>query len=135
METNTFNFELVSPERKLMSDRAFQVTIPAEAGVIGVRAGHMPLLVSVRPGVVEILRTADSTKEKIFISGGFADISQENCTLLAEEAIPVSALNMADLSAEKEKLLQGLPFEESGEGRSRQERRIQILEAMIDAAA
>ena len=77
--TNTFNFELVSPEQKLISEQAYQVTIPGEEGDVGVRAGHMALVMTVRPGVVEVIRTEDGTKEKIFIAGGFADISQTNC--------------------------------------------------------
>ena len=75
---NTFHFELVSPEQKLISEPAFQVTVPGEEGHVGIRAGHMALLISVRPGVVELIRKEGDTPEKIFIAGGFADVSQKN---------------------------------------------------------
>lgn len=93
---NTFNFELVSPDRKLMSEPAWMVTIPGEDGTFGVRAGHMSLVASIRPGVVEVITESGKPAQKIFIAGGFADVTATNCTVLAEEAV-----NVADLSAEK----------------------------------
>lgn len=131
--TDSFNFELVSPERKLMSEPAYQVTIPGEEGDVGVRAGHMALVMSVRPGVVEVIRLEGGEKEKIFIAGGFADISQENCTVLAEEAVPVKSLRAERLTGEKEKLEQELALEDVGEVRARLKKRIAIVSAMLDA--
>lgn len=98
--TTQFNFELVSPEEKLISESAFQVTIPGQEGDVGVRAGHMSLVISMRPGVVTIQREENSSLEKIFIAGGFADISQDHVTVLAEEAIPVANLSREKLEAE-----------------------------------
>ncbi len=98
--TTKFNFELVSPEEKLISESAFQVTIPGQEGDVGVRAGHMSLVISMRPGVVTIQREENSVAEKIFIAGGFADISQDHVTVLAEEAIPVANLSRDKLEAE-----------------------------------
>ncbi len=98
--TTQFNFELVSPEEKLISESAFQVTIPGQEGDVGVRAGHMSLVISMRPGVVTIQREENSALEKIFIAGGFADISQDHVTVLAEEAIPVANLSREKLEAE-----------------------------------
>ncbi|PZP57232.1 MAG: ATP synthase F1 subunit epsilon [Micavibrio aeruginosavorus] len=95
-----FNFELVSPEEKLISESAFQVTIPGQEGDVGVRAGHMSLVISMRPGVVTIQREENSVAEKIFIAGGFADIGQDHVTVLAEEAIPVANLSREKLEAE-----------------------------------
>lgn len=96
MTETTFNFELVSPDRKLMSESAWMVTIPGEDGTFGVRAGHMSLVASIRPGVVEVITEAGKPAQKIFIAGGFADVTATNCTVLAEEAV-----NVAELSAEK----------------------------------
>lgn len=92
-----FDFELVSPERKLMSEKAWQVTIPGEEGTFGVRAGHSSLVSSIRPGVVEILTTQGAEPTKIFIAGGFADVTASNCTVLAEEATMVGDLDQAQL--------------------------------------
>lgn len=94
--SDTFNFELVSPERKLLAEQAWQVTIPGEDGTFGVRAGHMSLVASIRTGVVEVIATQGAAPQKIFITGGFADVTATNCTVLAEEAV-----NIADLDAGK----------------------------------
>lgn len=108
-QTNeNFDFELVSPERKLMSEKAWQVTIPGFEGDFGVRAGHSSLVSSIRPGVVEISKTESGEAEKIFIAGGFADVTATNCTVLAEQAIPVEELNQGEIEKEivqAEKLL------------------------------
>ena len=98
---NTFHFELVSPAKKLIEEPAFQVVLPGEAGDVGVRKGHASLVVSARPGVVEILRAQNGTPERLFIAGGFADITAEQTTLLAEEAIPVAELDRDLLTTEQ----------------------------------
>jgi F-type H+-transporting ATPase subunit epsilon len=131
--TNTFNFELVSPEEKLISEQAFQVTIPGEEGDVGVRAGHMALVMTVRPGVVEVIRTEDGVKEKIFIAGGFADISQTNCTVLAEEAVPVANLNAEKLLAELNNITEHLSLSDSDAEKISLNRKLAIVTAMLEA--
>ena len=133
MTNNTFNFELVSPEQKLMSEQAFQVVIPGEEGNAGIRAGHMALVMAVRPGVVEIIRTEGGATEKIFIAGGFADISQSNCTVLAEEAIPLANLSSDKLSAELAKLTEEISFVEDAEAKESLNKRIALVNAMLVA--
>lgn len=96
----TFNFELVSPDKILVSEPAWQVVIPGEEGYFGVRAGHMSLIAAVKPGVVEITAREGVAPEKIFIAGGFADVTAKNCTILAEQATPVADLNAASVEAE-----------------------------------
>lgn len=105
---DNFDFELVSPERKLMSEKAWQVTIPGEEGNFGVRAGHSSLVSSIRPGIVEIVSNQNEAPTRIFIAGGFADVTATNCTVLAEEATMVDDLDQAEIEAElakAEKLL------------------------------
>lgn len=87
-------FELVSPERLLMSDEVRQVTIPGTEGDFTVLAGHAPVLSTMRPGVVTVASGAGG-EDRIFVRGGFAEVSPTGLTVLAEEAIP-----LADLSAE-----------------------------------
>ncbi|MEM8834159.1 MAG: ATP synthase F1 subunit epsilon [Pseudomonadota bacterium] len=92
-----FDFELVSPEKILMAEKAWQVTIPGEMGDFGVRAGHSSVVSAIRPGVVEIVPSEGDTPQKIFIAGGFADVTASNCTVLAEEATPLDDMNQADI--------------------------------------
>lgn len=131
--SNLFNFELVSPEQKLISETAYQVTIPGEEGDVGVRAGHMALVMTVRAGVVEVIRTEGGATEKIFIAGGFADVSQTNCTILAEEAVPVANLNAEKLTAEIEKLNGHLSVVDNDDERVLLNKKLVIVHAMLDA--
>jgi F-type H+-transporting ATPase subunit epsilon len=98
--SQTFNFELVSPEKILVSESAWQVVIPGEDGYFGVRAGHMSLIAAIRPGVVEVIAKEGEQARKIFIAGGFADVTAQNCTILAEQAINVSDLDAVKIEQE-----------------------------------
>ena len=131
--SQTFNFELVSPEQKLISETAYQVTIPGEEGDVGVRAGHMALVMTVRAGVVEVIRSEGGSSEKIFIAGGFADVSQTNCTILAEEAVPVANLNAEKLSAEIERLNENIKLSDSQDEKATLNRKLSIVSAMLNA--
>ncbi|KZL19944.1 MULTISPECIES: F0F1 ATP synthase subunit epsilon [unclassified Pseudovibrio] len=88
-----FQFELVSPERLLLSAKVTDVIVPGSEGEFGVGAGHSPFLSTMRPGVVKAL-SEDGSKHEYFVRGGFADVSASGMTVLAEQAIP-----MADLDA------------------------------------
>jgi F-type H+-transporting ATPase subunit epsilon len=89
------NFELVSPERLLMSTTADMVQVPGAEGDFGVMAGHTPVVSTLRPGLVEVQDGSDVTK--LFVRGGLAEVSQTNLTILAEEAIPLEDLKLSDL--------------------------------------
>lgn len=109
-QQDNFDFELVSPEKKLMSEKAWQVTIPGEEGDFGVRANHSSIVSSIRSGVIEIISKQGDKPTKIFVAGGFADVTASNCTILAEEATMVDDLDqdiiekeISDLSTKLEK--------------------------------
>ncbi len=95
--SNVIQFELVSPEEKLVSESVYLVEIPGDEGRFGVMNGHCSLLSSLKPGVVRLFKERGSEAKEIFIAGGFADVTSESCTVLAEEAIPVSDLNKESL--------------------------------------
>lgn len=84
------SFDLVSPERLLLSDTADMVTVPATEGYMGVMAGHAPVITTLRPGMIDILK--DGSDTRFFVRGGFAEIGAEKITVLAEEAIPMSEM-------------------------------------------
>lgn len=92
---DTITFDLVSPERLLLSTDADMVTIPGSDGYMGVMAGHMPLVSTLRPGMIDV--QANGRDERFFIRGGFAEISATKVTVLAEEAIPMSEMDLAVL--------------------------------------
>ena len=89
---DTVEFELVSPAKLLKSEPVEMVVVPGAEGDLGVLPGHSALIATVRPGVIDI-HEGGSVKERIFVAGGFCEISPERCTVLAEEAIEVSAID------------------------------------------
>lgn len=87
------HFNLVSPERQLMSQDVDEVDIPGAEGWIGVLPNHAPLMTTLAPGMVRI---KDGGNEKrIFVRGGFAEISPSGLTILAEEALPSEEIDAA----------------------------------------
>ena len=95
---STFNFELVTPERLLLSVAAEQVVVPGSEGDFGVLAGHAPVISTLRPGVLEI--SLAQGKQRIFVKKGVAEADPERLTVLAQTAVAVDDLDAARLSAE-----------------------------------
>ena len=90
------HFDLVSPERLLISAEVDQVDVPGSEGDFGVFAGHAPVMTTLRPGVLAIV-TAGKAAEKFFVRGGFAEVTLQGLTVLAEEAMPLAELDAATL--------------------------------------
>jgi F-type H+-transporting ATPase subunit epsilon len=90
-------FDIVSPERLLLSDEAEMVTVPGSDGDFGVLAGHMPLISTLRPGVIAIRGGVQSGDSRFFVLGGFAEVNPAKLIILAEEAIPMSQIDAAAL--------------------------------------
>src|SRR5262245_52785801 len=95
---DTTQFELVSPERLLVSEPVEMVVVPGTEGDFGVLPGHAPMISTLRPGVITIYENRNP-KEAIFVAGGFAEVTQERCTVLAEEAIRIAETNRAECEA------------------------------------
>ena len=94
----TFKLELVSPERLLLSRPVEMAVIPAAEGEMGVLPGHSPMIVALRGGVITVTENGQVT-DRLFVAGGFAEITPERCTVLADEATPVAQLSKADAEA------------------------------------
>ncbi|MCF3639385.1 F0F1 ATP synthase subunit epsilon [Rhizobium sp. TRM95111] len=94
---DSFNFELVSPERLLVSGSVTEVVLPATEGEMTVMANHAPTMTTIKPGVVKV-RFADGKTDSFVVFGGFADILPKGCTLLAESAVHVDAFDAALIS-------------------------------------
>ncbi|MEX0405848.1 F0F1 ATP synthase subunit epsilon [Aquibium sp. LZ166] len=92
-----FKFELVSPERLLVSEDVESVVIPGAEGEMTVMANHAPVMTTIKPGVVTV-NTAAGKTDRYVVFGGFADILPEGCTLLAESATHVDKLNREELA-------------------------------------
>lgn len=92
-----FPFELVSPERLLVSGEAESVLIPGTEGYFQVMANHAPVMSTIKPGVVDV-EMAGGESARYVIFGGFADVSPAGCTILAEHAVDVAELDRDTLT-------------------------------------
>ena len=90
------HFDLVSPERLLISAEVDQVDVPGSEGDFGVLAGHAPVMTTLKPGVLSI-QAPGKAAEKFFVRGGFAEVTLQGLTVLAEEAMPLAELDLAAL--------------------------------------
>ena len=133
---NTIEFELVSPENLLKSEPVEMVVIPGTEGDVGVLPGHSLLIAAVRPGVIDI-HEGGQVRESIFVAGGFAEVSPERCTVLAEEAVPVADIDRAEAEKRLEDAKQALTKAgEVGDGDTdAAERELKTAGAMLAAAS
>lgn len=95
---DTFPFELVSPERLVLSEEVEQVLVPGADGQMTVMKDHSPVMTTVAPGLVKV-KKAGGGEEVIFVDGGFADVNANGLSLLAELAVPASELTSDALGA------------------------------------
>src|SRR6201990_1019819 len=92
----TFHFDLVSPEKLAFSGEVDQVDIPGAEGDFGVLAGHAPVGAVMRPGILTV--TTGTTREKIIVLGGLAEVSEKGLTILADVATSLAELDRARFS-------------------------------------
>ncbi|TWG98969.1 F-type H+-transporting ATPase subunit epsilon [Mesorhizobium sp. J18] len=92
-----YKFELVSPERLLVSEDVEYVVIPGTEGEMTVMVNHAPVMTTIKPGVVTV-KFMSGQEERYVVFGGFADILPDTCTLLAESAVRVADIDRADLA-------------------------------------
>ena len=101
-------FELVSPERLILSTEVEMVVVPGTEGNFGVLPGHAPLISTIRPGTIDIYQGGAVT-ERIFVVSGIAEVTPERCTVLADEAMAPDSLDRAAIEAELQTAESNLP--------------------------
>ncbi|CAG1001761.1 MAG: F0F1 ATP synthase subunit epsilon [Rhizobiaceae bacterium] len=129
-----FKFELVSPERLLVSAQVESVVIPGAEGEMTVMANHAPVMTTVKPGVVS-LRTAAGADERYVVFGGFADILPSGCTLLAESAVAVKDIDRADLARRIQEAKEDLADARDDDSRTKAEQFLHQLTTLEGALA
>ena len=129
------NLEIVSPEKLLLSRPVDMVVIPASEGDMGVLEGHTPMIVMLRGGTIDLYE-GDRVSDRLFVDGGFAEVTQERCTVLANYAIPLAEVRKAD--ADKRLADAEAAYEACDKSDTALEdealTRIQSARAMVDAA-
>ena len=126
-----FKFELVSPERLLLSTQVEQVVVPGSEGYFTVLKGHAPYMSTLRPGVVDV--THGGERERIFVRGGFADVNSSGLTVLAEQAIPLAEVDPDWLAQEVRNAEEDVADAQTGAIRDMAEARLHQLKEVQTA--
>jgi F-type H+-transporting ATPase subunit epsilon len=129
---NKVAFELVSPEKLLISREVDMVVVPGEEGDFGVLPGHAPVMSSLRDWVLEIHDGGDVT-DRLFLSRGFAEVTPERCTVLAEEAFPLSDVDGGEAQARVARAEQALEDAGDDDARAEAETELARAQALVEA--
>ena len=127
------HFDLVSPERRLFAGDVDQVVVPGEEGDFGVLPQHAPFMSVIRPGAITVMN--DGGSERTFIHGGFAEVTPNGLTILAEEAIPMSEIDAGKLAQDLQDAREDVGVAKSDEEREHAEALVAKYEAMTSALA
>ena len=119
-------FELVTPERLIVSTEVEMVVVPGSEGNFGVLPGHAPFISTLRPGTVDLYESRAIT-ERIFVVGGIAEVTPERCTVLADEAVAPDSLDRGELDAQLTEIDGNLPSLREQVGRAAGTERERLL--------
>jgi len=127
-------FELVSPEKLLVSQPVEMVVVPGHDGQFGVLPEHAPMIVTVRPGVIDIYADDQTTvTRRIFVSGGFCEVTATRCTVLAEEASDLEKLDRAAVEGQIKTLTEDLELAKTDFERRQVETKLTVARAKLEA--
>ncbi len=130
---NKVEFELVSPEKLVLSEPVDMVVVPGAEGDFGVLVRHAPMISALRPGVIRVFE-GNEVRERIFVAGGFAEVTPERCTVLAQEAVPVGEIDSAAIEAALKDLREDAVDAKSDEERAAIEAKIAAEETKLTFA-
>lgn len=126
-------FELVSPEKLLFSGEVDMVVLPAADGDMGVLPGHSPVIANIRPGTICIFN-GNSVEQRLFVAGGFAEVTQERCTVLADTATPIDEIDVAATQSDIKDLGDDAGHAKDEDEKAKAELALAIAEAKLQAA-
>lgn len=126
-------FELVSPEELLLSQAVDMVVVPGGDGDFGVLPRHAPMISTVRPGLISVYETRQAVSQRLFVAGGFAEVTPERCTVLATEAQPLEEIDRAATEQELRDAREDLADAKTEHEKVAAAKRVSILEAKLDS--
>lgn len=130
---DTFIFSIVTPARPMLTQEADLVIVPGEEGDFGVLPGHAPLLSTLRPGTIQIRDKQMKIIDQIFVEGGFAEVTPERCTILAEEAVYVREITRDQAEERLKRAHDALMVADTFGVRLVAQRDVRTAEAMVAA--
>jgi F-type H+-transporting ATPase subunit epsilon len=124
-------FNLVSPERELFSGPVDQVVVPGSEGDFAVLPRHAPVMSAIRPGAITV--SDGGAVRRIFVLGGFADVTPDGLTILAEEAIDLADVDAGQLEGDMKNAREDLADAKDDAARADAQARLTRLEALAAA--
>jgi F-type H+-transporting ATPase subunit epsilon len=121
-------FALVSPERELFHGEVDQVVVPGSEGEFGVLPRHAPVMSTIRPGALRILD--EGGERRIFVNGGFADVTPQGLTVLAEDAVDLADVDAAALEQDLKNAREDVDAARDDERRAAAQAKLARLEAL-----
>jgi F-type H+-transporting ATPase subunit epsilon len=128
-----FHFDLVSPERMVFSGDVEQVDVPGAEGDFGVLAGHAPMVALLKPGILTVFDSG--APQRIVVSGGFAEVSNDGLTVLADLAVPVDEFDRGQMADQIKDTEEDLADATEDEARDKARRKLEQLRALEAALA
>jgi F-type H+-transporting ATPase subunit epsilon len=126
-------FALVSPERELFHGEVDHVVVPGSEGEFGVSPSHAPVMSVIKPGALRVFN--DGAERRIFVDGGFADVTPDGLTVLAEEAVDLAEIEPARLEQDLKNAQEDLRDANTDERRATTQRALERLEIIKAAMA
>lgn len=126
-------FDVVSPERLLLSEDVDMVVIPAEEGDMGVMAGHAPVIANVRPGTIAVF-SGNSVQTRYFVAGGFLEVTGERCTVLAEQATLIEDIDISATQSQIKDLSEDVSHAKDEREKEAAEAALALARAKLQAA-
>lgn len=133
MAEQKVQFELVSPEKLLLSQAVDMVVIPGGDGDFGVLPRHAPLISTVRPGVISVYEDRRAVSQRLFVSGGFAEVTPERCTVLADDAEPLDTIDRGATEQALKDAREDLSDAKNPVEKKAAEKQVLVLEAKLEA--
>ena len=130
MADERVEFELVTPERLVISRGVDMVVVPGAEGDFGVLPGHTPMISTVRPGIVNVYEGREIV-ERMFVAGGFAEVTAARCTVLADRAVAVDELDRAAAEQTLKDAREDLADAKTDDERGEAEKQIAICEEIL----
>lgn len=127
------SFALVSPEREVFNGEVDHVVVPGSEGEFGVSPSHAPVMSVVKPGALRVFN--EGAERRIFVNGGFADVTPEGLTVLAEEALDLADVDPAQLDQQLKNASEDLRDANSEAKREAAQRALARLETIKAAIA
>lgn len=129
-----FLFEVVAPEKLVLHRHAAMVVVPGAEGDFGVLIDHAPTVTTLRPGVVSVYDSGAATpSDKLFVSGGFAEVTPERCVLMADDVVPVAELDRAALQDKLKELQEAKALAATDAERDHLQTQLDIAAAKLQA--